>query len=120
VKIECRFRKYRKKFYPPTFGKSSAITRLISYQTYPIKNVLEAAKVIQEGRKDLEKITQPCFLMQSTSDHIVSRSSMENIFNQISSKIKNKKYIKRAYHTFISDIKNENVLGDILNFLNSI
>ncbi len=117
VKIECRFRKYRKKFYPPTFGKSAAITRLISYQTYPIKNVLQAAEAVKEGRRELEKITQPCLLLQSTSDHIVSKNSMEIIYSKISSGKKNKKYIERAYHTFISDIKNENVFEDILNFL---
>lgn len=120
VKIECRFRKYRKKFYPPTFGKSAAITRLISYQTYPIKNVLQAAEAVKEGRNDLEKIIQPCLLLQSTSDHIVSKKSMEIIYSKISSEKKKKKYIKRAYHTFISDIKNENVFEDILDFLNLI
>ena len=34
--------KYRRKFYPPTFGLSTTVTRLISYQTYPVSSVLEA------------------------------------------------------------------------------
>ncbi|EKE15519.1 MAG: hypothetical protein ACD_11C00146G0006 [uncultured bacterium] len=117
VKIFSKFFKYRKKFYPPTFGKSTAITRLISYQTYPLSSVLEAAEVVRAARKNLEKIVQPCLLLQSSSDHIVSRGSMENIYERINSKKKNKKYIKRAYHTFISDIKNEHVFEDILKFL---
>ncbi len=118
ITIESKFRKYRKKFYPPTFGKRETITRLISYQTYPIKNVLEAAEVVREARRNLNLVKQPCLLMQSTSDHIVCRKSMEKIYIQISSKIKDMKYIKRAYHTFISDIKNEYVFDDILDFLN--
>lgn len=120
VSIESKFKKYRKKFYPPTFGKKETITRLISYQTYPISNVLEAAKVVREARRGLNLVKQPCLLMQSTSDHIVSKKSMEIIYSKISSEKKKKKYIKRAYHTFISDIKNENVLKDILDFLNLI
>lgn len=120
VKIFGKFFQYRKKFYPLTFGKSTAITRLISYQTYPLSSVLQAAEVVRAARKNLEKITQPCLLLQSSSDHIVSHGSMDEIFNRISSEKKEKKYIKRVYHTFISDIKNEHVFEDILDFLNSI
>lgn len=109
--------KYRKKFYPPTFGAAATITRLISYQTYPIASALETFAVIGEARKNLEKITQPCLLMQSTHDHIVTKNSMEDIYNKIGSTIKKKKYVHKAYHTFISDIKNEHVFEDILNFL---
>lgn len=110
-------KKYRKKFYPPTFGLSTTITRLISYQSYPVKSVIEAFECVKEARKDLFKITQPCFIIQSTHDHIVSRDSLEKIYGGIGSKIKRKKYIEKAYHTFISDIKNEHVFQDILNFL---
>ncbi len=114
-----RFKKqYRKKFYPPTFGLATSITRLISYQSYPVKSVLEAFKLVQEARKNLSAITQPCLIMQSTSDHIVSRGSLESIYNGIGSKVKKRIYIKKAYHTFISDIKNEHVFQDILDFLN--
>ncbi len=109
--------KYRKKFYPPTFGLSSTITRLISYQSYSIKSALETFELIKEARKDLRKITQPCLLMQSTHDHIIAKDSMKRIYAQIGSKIKTKKYIYKAYHTFISDIKNEHTFKDVLNFL---
>ncbi len=112
------FKKNNKKFYPPTFGLSSTITRLISYQTYPIKSALETFEMIKEARKDLEKITQPCFVIQSKSDHVVAKKSLERIFEKVGSNIKQKKYIKRAYHTFISDIKNEHIFEDILDFLN--
>jgi len=117
VKIFGKFFQYRKKFYPPTFGKSTAVTRLISYQTYPLSSVLQAAEVVRAARKNLEKITQPCFLLQSSSDHIVSKGSIDELYDRIGSAEKKKKLIKKAYHTFISDIKNEHVFSDILNFL---
>lgn len=119
AKLLVRLKKrYRKKFYPPTFGLSTTITRLISYQTYPVKSVLEAFKLVKQARQNLELVTQPCLLMQSTSDHIVAKNSLENIYQKIGSKIKHKKYIQKAYHTFISDIRNEHVFEDILSFLN--
>lgn len=111
------FKSYASKIYPPTFGVADTITRVISYQSYPIQSGLEAHKAIRKSREILSGIKQPCFIIQSTSDHINKKNSMEKIYGGISSKIKNKKYIRRAYHTFISDIKNEHVFEDIFNFL---
>lgn len=114
------FKKYHKKFYPPTFGSRNTITRIISYQKYPIKNVLELSKLIKLSRKNLDTISQPCFIIQSSSDHIVTRNSLKKIYQKIGSENKEKKYIKKSYHTFISDIKNEHVFEDILKFIESI
>jgi carboxylesterase len=118
LKILGLFKKYNKKYYPPTFGISTTITRLISYQTYPIKSVQETFEVVKISRKKLYEIKQPCFLIQSRSDHIIAKDSLEKIYSQIGSKIKKKKYIEHAYHTFISDIKNESVFEEILEFIN--
>ncbi|MDO9231099.1 MAG: alpha/beta fold hydrolase [bacterium] len=118
VRIINIFKKYNKKFYPPTFGSHSTITRLISYQVYPIKSALETFKFIKISRRQLSKVKQPCLILQSTSDHIVTKNSLEKIYEKISSKVKGKKYISKAYHTFISDIKNEHIFQDILDFIN--
>ncbi len=109
--------KYRKKFYPPTFGAANTVTRLIAYQIFPLASVIETFNCVREARKNLCKIKQPCFVLQSTHDHIVIPDSLERIYSEIGSEIKRKKYIEKAYHTFISDIKNEHVFEDILNFL---
>jgi len=118
ARVASIFKKYTWKFYPPTFGLATTITRIISYQTYPIKSALETFQLVKRARKNLHCITQPCLVMQSTSDHVVSRNSCECIYSKIGSTVKEKKYVKRAYHTFISDIKNEHVFEDILNFIN--
>jgi carboxylesterase len=68
-------------------------------------------------RKELPKVKQPCLILQSSSDHIVTKNSLEEIYEKIGSKVKQKKYIKKAYHTFISDVKNEHVFEDILKFI---
>jgi len=112
------FKSYNKKRYPPTFGVSTTITRLIAYQTYPIQSALEAQDLIEKSREALPKISQPCFIIQSADDHIVQRNSLDIIYQKIGSKIKNKEYVRRAYHTFISDIKNASIFENILNFLN--
>lgn len=116
--VLVKLQKYRKKIYPPTFGAAKTITRLISYQTYTIKSMFEAFALVQESRKNLSAVKQPCFFIQSAHDHMVTKDNMELICSKIGSAIKKKKYIQRAYHTFISDIKNESVFEEILNFLN--
>ena len=118
AKLASFFKEYNKKYYPPTFGISTTITRIIAYQTYPISSAIETFKLVEVARKYVPRIKQPCFIIQSKSDHIVAKRSLENIYDSIESKIKEKKYIKRAYHTFISDIKNESVFKEILNFIN--
>lgn len=111
------FMKYARKYYPPTFGSKATVTRLISYQTYPLKSAEEVYKLIKVSRGYLSGIHQPCFMIQSSSDHIVARNSLNKIYGKINSKVKKKKYLKRAYHTFISDIKNEGVFEEILRFI---
>jgi carboxylesterase len=117
AKIIGKIKNYNRKFYPPTFGVSTTITRLISYQTYPIKSALETFELVRVSRKYLSKITQPCLIIQSASDHVIWKKSLEEIYKRIKSKIKKKISIKRAYHTFISDIKNVKIFEEILEFL---
>jgi len=114
------FKKYHNKFYPFTFGSRRTITRVISYQRYPISSVLELMKLINFSRKNLNKIEQPCIIMQSSSDHIIAKKSLKKIYDGINSRKKAKKYIKRSYHTFVSDIKSEHVFEEILKFIKSI
>ncbi len=111
------FIKYGWKFYPPFFGSPHLVTRMISYRKYPIKSVLEVADLIKISRREISKVTQPCFVMQSNRDIIIPGNSLEKIYEKISSKVKEKKYISKAYHTFISDIKNEHIFQDILEFI---
>lgn len=117
AKIMNIFVRYKKKFYPPTFGLSTTITRLISYQIYPLASALETFRIIEKSREAFEKIIQPCLMIQSTHDHVIAKNSLEEIYRHIKSPIKKKRYVKQAYHTFISDIKNEYVFKDILEFL---
>jgi len=117
AKILRKIKRYSKKFYPPTFGASNTLTRTISYQTYPVDSAIETFHCIINSRRFFPKVIQPCYILQSSSDHIVASGNMEKIFEAVGSKNKTKKYIHRAYHTFISDIRNEHVFQDILNFL---
>jgi len=111
------FKKYAQKAYPPSFGFSENITRRTAYRRYPIASVLEVFRLVRYAREKLPEVTQPSFIMQSEIDNIIDRKSADEIYACIGSKIKRKKHIKRAYHTFISDIRNEHVFEEILGFI---
>jgi len=108
---------YNNKYYPPTFGARTTVTRLISYQSYPIESALEVFELIKRSRENVAKVKQPCLMIQSSSDHVVTKKSLEHLYDNIGSERKEMQYVHRAYHTFISDIKNEKVFEDILNFI---
>jgi len=120
AKISRLFTRYNKKYYPPTFGASTTVTRLISYQTYPIDSAFEVFDLIKKVREIVEQVKQPCLMIQSASDHVVTKKSLASLFDNIGSVRKEKKYVHRAYHTFISDIKNESIFEDILKFIKSL
>jgi len=117
AKIVLKFQRYRKKTYLPTFGGSKTITRLVSYQTYPMKSIFEAFELVNDSRKNLLEVLTPCLIIQSTHDHMVTKDNIDRLFDAIGSQIKKKKHLHRAYHTFISDVKNEHVFQDILKFI---
>ena len=111
------FKRYFRKFYLPSFGSANTVTRRTSYQIYSLKNLLEVFKFLDIFRKNIHEINTPCFLIQSKHDCVINKKSLEKIYAAIGSKIKRKKYIEKAYHTFISDIENDHVFEDIANFL---
>lgn len=110
-------KKYWKKHYPKSFGSSGLVTRLTSYQKYPTANGIESSKAIKEFRRIIKNIICPCFVLQSTKDHIVTSNSAKNIFNKIGSSAKKKRMIEKSYHTFIADLNNEHIFEDVLDFI---
>lgn len=111
------FKKYGCKVYPKKLGFQENITRKTAYRTYPIESVLEVFELVRTARRNLPKVIQPCFVLQSETDSIVNRRSVDEIFAGIGSEFKKKKLIGKAYHTFISDIRNEHVFEEILDFI---
>lgn len=116
LKLMRSLKKYERKRYP-IFGAHPQVTQIVSYQTYPIDSVLEVYKVVTIARKSLHKIRQPILVLQSAQDHIVTRSSIYEIYLRVRSRMKVKKLIPGAYHNFIADIQHSHIHEDILAFL---
>ncbi len=114
------FPSYGRKCYLFTRKSISKVTRRIAYQSYPMKSLVEVFSLVEESRNVLADIKCPVLVMQSIQDYVIKTDSLEKIYNLIGSSQKEKKYIQKAYHTFISDIENEDVFSGILKFLTKI
>ncbi len=106
------------KYYPASVESlGTAITPMVSYQKYPPESVRESIKCILASRQKMKSIKQPCLIIQSVDDHMILPKSADKIYQSISSKIKEKKYLKNTYHSFISDKNSRYVFKDIYDFL---
>lgn len=94
---------YRKKYYPPWVRKKMGKRKVYPY--YPIESAKTVVELAEETRKFLPKIEKPILIMQSSSDHMVSKKSPRIIFDGVKSKEKEIFWIKNAYHVFVQEKK---------------
>jgi carboxylesterase len=92
-------KKYRKKYYPPWLRKKMAHRKVYLY--YPIESAKEVVRLTEHVKENLPMLTRPILIMQSTTDHMVSRKSPQIIFDGVKSKVKEIFWIKNAYHVFV-------------------
>lgn len=114
------FKNYKRKTYPSTRQGMEAITRVTAYNTYPIANGFQAYFAIVRSRRDLHKISQPCYIAHAENDHLAPKYGVQEIYTYISSSVKRLRHISNAYHTFIADKDKEEVRKDIVQFIKSL
>ena len=117
ARMTHRFTKYKRKYYPRFWKAQPSITQLISYQYYPISSAFEAFKAIKESLNNLEKITQPVFLVQPEHDHLISRKSAQKFYSRLGSSQKELRYVKKANHNFMGNGDHRDVFEDVVNFV---
>ena len=96
-------KKYRKKYFPPWVRDKVGNRR--EYMHYPVESAKEVVRLADATRKILPRITKPILIMQSTTDHLVSKKSPQTIFDCVRSKIKEIYWVKDSYHVFVDDRK---------------
>ncbi len=92
-------KKYRKKYYPPWVRKKMGNRKVYMY--YPVESAKEVARLSEATREFLPRVTKPVLVMQSASDHMVSKKSPQMIFDGVKSKEKEIFWIENAYHVFV-------------------
>ena len=104
---------YRHKYYPPWVRKKMGKRDVYLY--YPIESAKEVVKLAETTRNNLAGITKPILIMQSTSDHMVSKKSPQIIFKGVSSKIKEIFWMENVYHVFAENRKAWEKIADFIS-----
>lgn len=108
-------KKSRKKYYPPSVREKMKDRNV--YLSYPIDNAKEVARLTDYTRKNLSKINKPLLIIQSKSDHMVTKKSPEMIYKKVKSQIKEIFWLEDAYHVFVND---ERVFEKMREFIKKI
>lgn len=122
VKISLFFmgltKTYRRKYYPPWVRKKMGKRNVYSF--YPISSAKEVMKLAKHTQNNLSHIRKPILIMQSTTDHLVSRKSPMMIYNGVKSDIKDIFWAEKAYHVFINGEGKEKAFEKIREFISRI
>jgi len=104
---------YRKKKFSP--GVRKKMGKRDAYTYYPVESAREVAKLADETRKYLPRITKPILIMQSTIDHMVSKKSPQIIFDGVSSRVKEIYWVKNKYHVFAGEKSAQEKIGEFID-----
>jgi carboxylesterase len=113
------FKLYQKKWYHTFNLDPEIIQKRVTYRVIPLKSVVFAAKVIKEAKKSIRKVRSPILIMQSTSDWGVGEGSVDYIYRNAGSLVKQVVWIKDAYHVVIVDRKKEEAFRHIYRFIDA-
>lgn len=91
-------KKYRKKYYPPWIRKKMGNRKVYMY--YPIESAKEVVRLSEATNVFLPRVAKPILIMQSTTDHMVSKKNPQVIFDKVKSKIKEIFWVEDVYHVF--------------------
>lgn len=104
---------YRHKYYP-WWVRKIALERNV-YQYYPVMSAREVIRLAKATRDFLPRITKPILILQSDTDHMVSKNSPQMIFDGVKSKVKEIFWIENAYHVFASNKDVHKRIGEFIS-----
>ncbi len=89
----------------------------LAYDVMPTKPLGSLFKLVDLCKKQLlKKITVPCIVLQSTSEHTVEPRSAQFIYDNISSKKKELVWFDKSGHILTLDVEREEVFKKISKF----
>jgi alpha-beta hydrolase superfamily lysophospholipase len=103
----------------PTFVQRMNTDPLISQEGYPAQTIAELARTDDRLHKDLARITIPVLVLHGTEDHVTSPSGSQ-LFGKIGgSQDKTLTLYRGHYHDLLNDVGKEQVLSDVISWLDA-
>jgi carboxylesterase len=111
--------KYFKKY--KNWGKSKRTIDeakyLVGYSKFALSSVHELNKLRVVVKKGLAKIKAPLLIIHSRMDKTVAGESVELLYNNVSSTIKEKVYLNKCGHNITIGCEKEEVFKEIIDFI---
>ncbi|RMF54392.1 alpha/beta fold hydrolase [Candidatus Woesearchaeota archaeon] len=115
LSIIKRIRPFPKK---PYLGQYEHIyKKKLHYDVFPLNCAKDVINTIALSRKLLPKIHVPTLVMQSDSDHQITKENAVFIYNHLGTKHKHLFFVPNAYHVFIMDKNRNMAFKEINNFI---
>lgn len=89
----------------------------VALDNYPLSAIGELLKTSKAVRKNISNITNPILIVHSIEDDFTGIKSADFIYNNVSSKTKEKIVLNNSYHLILYDNEKEYVYAKTLDFL---
>lgn len=83
----------------------------------PIRTAAEIMRATKKIRRTATEIEAPIFVMQGTSDKIVSPSGAELLYEMVGSNDKTLKFYEGLYHSLVEEPERETVIADLTRWI---
>lgn len=90
------------------------------YPYYPTRSLIELDHLLKTMWAELVHVTAPVLFVQSRNDHVISPESMDQLFESVSSQIKQKVWVEDSGHVVIREPEREKVFTETRQFLSSL
>lgn len=101
----------------PAVVKAMDDDPLIANETQPTRTVAELARADERLRSEFPSITLPLLILHGTADKAAKASGSQIFYDSAGSKDKTLKLYEGHYHDLLNDVGREEVLGDIVGWL---
>lgn len=92
---------------------------LIADEVQPTQTVAQMVIADERLKKEFPRITLPVLILHGTADHATKPSGSEKFFANTGAKDKTLKLYEGHFHDLLNDIGKEQVMGDILAWINA-
>lgn len=87
-------------------------------ENFTLRLLAEIGRLLDENPKAARRIGLPVLFLASPNDVLSSPDQVQTLFRQIDSEKKTLHWYTRSYHLLLHDVQHEDVVADILKWLN--
>jgi len=101
----------------PAVVSAMNLDPLFANETQPTRTIAELARADERLGHDFPQITLPILILHGTADKATKPSGSQTFYDTAGSKDKTLKFYEGHYHDLLNDVGREEVLGDVVQWM---